>query len=141
MNDELIAHTDWNDISRNKTLSEDFIEKYKDKVDWNEISFHQKLSERFIEKHADKVNWRYITYCQKLSKEFLRKNYYIVHNCGNENRSIMIYKDNPKIIYIGCFSGTKEEAIEAIRKRYCLHEEIMIDYIAKVEECFNFVHN
>ena len=43
-----------------KTYSEDFIEKYVDKVDWYYISTYQTLSEDFIEKYSNKVNWWYI---------------------------------------------------------------------------------
>ena len=36
---------DWNYISIKQKLSEEFIEKFKDKVDWNWISLNQVLSE------------------------------------------------------------------------------------------------
>lgn len=41
----------------NQTLSEDFIEKFQDKVDWERISYHQILSEAFLRKFQDKVDW------------------------------------------------------------------------------------
>ena len=63
----------WNYISYHQKLSEDFIEKHKDRVDWNYISYYQKLSEDFIEKHKDRVNWICISYYQKLSKQFRQK--------------------------------------------------------------------
>jgi hypothetical protein len=47
----------WDFISEHQTLSESFIEKYKDLVDWFYISIYQKLSEPFIEKYKDKVYW------------------------------------------------------------------------------------
>lgn len=147
-------------ISQNKILSEDFIEEHADKVNWDYISIYQNLSENFIEKHQDKVNWLYITIHQNLSEDFIERNYdklkisiicnfqnlskeflerkfSIVYNCGKENRTIKIYKGEPEIIYIGCFKGTKDKAIEAIRQKYQNDKEAMTDYIDKVEECFN----
>ena len=64
---------DWFDVSRNRKLSENFIEKYKNKVNWISISMHQKLSEDFIEKHADKVDWDCISESQKLYEDFIEK--------------------------------------------------------------------
>jgi hypothetical protein len=54
-------------------LSEEFIEKFEDKVDWYWISFSQKLSEQFIEKYKDKVNWRLVNKYQELYPEFVAK--------------------------------------------------------------------
>ena len=64
---------DWSRISSNQKLSEEFIEKYYDKVDWWNISKYQTLSEEFIEKYIDKSNWFWISNYQKLSKEFIEK--------------------------------------------------------------------
>jgi len=63
----------WKYISEYQTLSESFIERYKNKVDWEWISANQKLSEKFIEKHKDKVSWEYISQYQKLSDIFINK--------------------------------------------------------------------
>ena len=46
----------WQLISQEEKLSEEFIEKFQDKVDWEWISFFQKLSEEFIEKFQDKLS-------------------------------------------------------------------------------------
>lgn len=43
-------YKDWVDLSQYQKLSENFIEKFKDKVDWFLISIYQKLSEDFIER-------------------------------------------------------------------------------------------
>src|SRR5574344_2076628 len=64
---------DWYYISKNQKLSEEFIDKYNDKVYWGYISQYQKLSEEFIEKHYDKVYWCYISIYQTLSEEFIEK--------------------------------------------------------------------
>jgi len=63
----------WDSISCSQKLSEQFIEKYKDIVDWDYISYRQKLSEPFIEKHKDKVDWDYISGYQELSEQFIEK--------------------------------------------------------------------
>jgi len=64
---------EWKEISAYKHLSEEFIEKYKDKVNWNYISIYQILSEGFIEKHEHEVDWDYISGCQSLSEDFIEK--------------------------------------------------------------------
>ena len=64
---------DWDCISKYQKLSEQFIERHKDKVNWYYISMYQELSEKFIEKHEDKVNWYYISMRQKLSESFIEK--------------------------------------------------------------------
>ena len=94
-----------------------------------------------------KVDWENISYCQKLSEDFIREFkdkiidyniFNIVHNCGNPNRNIFILKDDPKIIYIGCFKGTKEKAIKEVKKKYKgkkIKKERK-EYIKKIKECF-----
>ena len=54
-------------------LTEEFIDKYNDKLDWCSISIYQTLSEGFIEKHVDMVNWVGISQWQILSEEFRQK--------------------------------------------------------------------
>ena len=70
--DEL-TESNWNYISSHQKLSEEFIEKFSDKVYWNYISQYQKLSEKFIKKYENKVNWDRISYSQKLSEKFIEK--------------------------------------------------------------------
>ena len=132
----------WRLISNNQELSESFIREFKDKVDWSYISARQKLSESFIREFKDKVYWSHISCYQKLSDEFC-KEFNIestildsVFHCGQYSRTIYIKKESPDIIYIGCFKGTKPEAIDSISKKYSGQE--YIDYISKVEQCFNF---
>ena len=100
------------------------------------------MSEDFIREFKDKVNWSYISYSQKLSEDFIRE-FNIESNtlnsvfyCGKYNRVIYIEKDNTDIINIGCFKGTKATAIASINSKYSGQEAI--EYISKVEECFNF---
>ena len=44
----------WDWISQYQKLSEQFIEKFQDRVSWDYISAYQELSEEFIEKYGDK---------------------------------------------------------------------------------------
>ena len=78
---------DWFNISRYQKLSEEFIEKFQEKVYWNCISQYQKLSEKFIDKFQEKVYWYYISEYQKLSEKFIEK-----HNLSIPESSWM-YKD------------------------------------------------
>ena len=52
-----LDNINWKKISQYEKLSEEFIEKFKDKVNFWRISQYQKLSEEFIQKFQDKVNW------------------------------------------------------------------------------------
>jgi len=88
---------DWATISRLK-LSEQFIEKYKDKVDWNRISECQELSEKFIEKYKDKVNWYYISKHQKLSTEFIIKHMDKITEYIFDNPCYRSYPDSVKLL-------------------------------------------
>ena len=132
----------WTRISSYQKLSEEFIREFQDKVYWSHISSYQKLSESFIREFKDKVYWDNISDIQKLSdnfcKEFNLKSDILnsIFYCGEYSRTIYIKKENPKIIYIGCFEGTKQEAIDSIYKKYSGQESI--EYISKVEQCFNF---
>ena len=49
-------------------------EKYQDSLDWSIVFDNQKLSEQFIEKYKNKISyWGTIFRKQKLSKEFKEK--------------------------------------------------------------------
>ena len=87
---------DWECISINQKLSEDFIERNKDWVDWDCISYYQKLSEDFIERYKDRVWWTWISRYQKLSEDFRAK-----HNLSVSENS-WLYTDRE----------TKREAIK-----------------------------
>jgi hypothetical protein len=72
---EFQDHLDWEVISAQNTLSEDFIREMKDKVDWNEISMREDLDEDFIREFQDRVNWCYVSdsVWEDLSPEFRKK--------------------------------------------------------------------
>jgi hypothetical protein len=62
---------DWEYISKNKTVSEDFIREFKSEVDWGYISIYQNLSEGFIREFKGLVSWYYLSRYQNLSEEFI----------------------------------------------------------------------
>ena len=64
-------------------------------------------------------------------------NYPVVYDCGRSKRAIYLDLKDKNIIHIGCFQGTKDQAIEAIKKEYC--QEEAEKYIEKVEQCFEMV--
>ena len=85
---------DWNGISFNQILSEEFIEKFTYKVNWYNISGWQNLSEQFIEKFADKINWYIISQSQTLSEQFIEKftdnlDWYNISRCQTLSKSFI----------------------------------------------------
>lgn len=90
---------DWNEISKNESLSEDFIRENKDKLtmrlvlrysqvsesfleeyymtftskEWRRLSKYQTISEDFIAKHEDQVVWKSICEGQVLSEPFIEE--------------------------------------------------------------------
>ena len=57
-----------------------------------------------------------------------------VESCGENKRTIYLNKIDNTIVHIGCFHGTKDEAIEAISKKYSGQDKK--EYINKIEELF-----
>lgn len=53
-------------------LSEEFIERYIDKIDWFSVSMYQYLSEEFIDKYSDCVYWKEISQYQNISYDFIQ---------------------------------------------------------------------
>ena len=58
-------------------------------------------------------------------------NYPVVYNCGHEGRAIYLDLMDKSKIRIGCFIGTKSEALEAIIQKYGDAE-----YAQQVRDCF-----
>lgn len=106
---DFAAMADWYSICVNhRTLSEDFIEEFKDYVRWDCVSYYQVLSDDFIKKFLHRIDWFYIcerqclsedvileflNNCtthlpytiskhQKLSIEFVRKNFNLLNSSG-----------------------------------------------------------
>ena len=59
------------------------------------------------------------------------------HNCGENERTIYIELVNPEIISLGCFTGTRSEAIKAVMEKY--NEKEAKEYIEKINNCFKKV--
>ena len=129
----------WQYISINQNLSEEFIREFKDDVNWHNISCNQNLSEEFIREFKEYVNWKYISRYQNLSEKFCNEfNIPFMsnkRNCGKCKRNIYI-ESGP--INIGCFKGTKVEAIKAISNNdyYSKNPLERDQYIKDVEEVF-----
>jgi len=59
-----------------------------------------------------------------------------IFNCGKNNRTILPYNHPTKgrVISLGCFIGTKDEAIKAVKEKYSGQDAL--DYITKIELAF-----
>ena len=62
---------DWVSISWRRTLSEEFIRKFYNKLYWPYISADQKLSENLIRDFSRLVDWKNISQYQKLTEDFV----------------------------------------------------------------------
>ena len=91
---------DWTCISRYPHLSEDFIRKFADRVDWYYISTYQYLSENFIREFNDWVYWDAISYCQRLSEDFIRE-----------------FKDKVNWYYISAYQHLSEDFIREFKDK------------------------
>lgn len=58
---EMAANFDccWEVISKHQNLSENYIEKFKDKLDWEIIFEHQKMSGKFLKEHSNYLPFLY----------------------------------------------------------------------------------
>ena len=65
-------------------------------------------------------------------------NYPVVYDCGNSKRAIYLNLKDKTLIHIGCFVGTKDEAIDAIKDKY--DDGDRDAYITKVNECFELIN-
>ena len=68
-----ITSNEWENISKSKKLSEEFIREFKEQVNWVRISRYQNLSEDFIREFQDSLFWNIISGTQTLSEEFIRE--------------------------------------------------------------------
>ena len=91
---------DWTCISRYPHLSEDFIRKFADRVDWYYISAYQYLSEDFIREFKDWVSWDAISYYQQLSEDFIRE-----------------FKDKVNWYYISAYQHLSEDIIREFKDK------------------------
>lgn len=59
-----------------------------------------------------------------------------VTDAGSSKRTLIIRKERPSIIKIGCSEYTKEEAYDAIMQKYA-NPLTALEYMQKVKECFD----
>jgi hypothetical protein len=57
-----ITENQWSWLSKNRNLSEDFIEKFQDKVDWYMISCSKDFSDKFVSKYRDRLDMKEVNY-------------------------------------------------------------------------------
>lgn len=73
-----LTANDWFRISKLE-LSEEFMEKYKDKIDWNEHFLEWQIDDHLIAKYSEyityRATWESISYQKGLSKEFILQFY------------------------------------------------------------------
>lgn len=62
----------WDKLSKNKYLTEDVMDAFKEHLNWNLISSFVPLQESYILKQKDWINWNRIITRQKLSLSFLQ---------------------------------------------------------------------
>lgn len=74
-NKETLNKIDWENISKNKNLTENFIREFENNIDWFYISGFQNLSEDFLLEFKNKIYWNNIAYNKNLSlsKNFTEK--------------------------------------------------------------------
>lgn len=63
--------TSWEEIAKQKGLSEDFMREYKDILDWSLLCTEQSLSEDFMEEMQAYIHWYVVSYFQTLSEDFM----------------------------------------------------------------------
>ena len=63
----------------------------------------------------------------------------VMHNVGESGRTIYLGLRDRHLIHIGCFIGTKEEAIDAVKLKYGStgDKDARNAYIKDIEECFS----
>ena len=121
---------DWFSISRYPHLSEDFIRKFADKVDWYYISAYQCLSEDFIREFQDRVAWDWIVKYQPLSEDFIRKfkdkvNWYYISAYQHLSENfIREFKDEVNWAWISAYQHLSKEFIEEFK------DKIYMNFIA-----------
>ncbi|HCL4447268.1 TPA: hypothetical protein N2D16_002873 [Clostridium botulinum] len=74
-NKKILNETDWENISKNKNLTENFIIEFEKNIDWFYIHCYQNLSEDFLLKFKNKIYWNNVPYSKNLSlsKDFTLK--------------------------------------------------------------------
>ena len=80
----------WDTISKTKKikLTEEFIEKYQNKLNFTWLSVCQVLSEKIIKKHKSQISWYYVITHQNLSGNFIHKSkkYFKIKDLSKQNK-------------------------------------------------------
>jgi hypothetical protein len=69
----------WENICKNKILSESFMREHKEHIKFQIISKHQTLSEGFMEEFSGKLDWVKLSENQVMSEQFVKKYENYVH--------------------------------------------------------------
>lgn len=64
----------WDLISSNPNLSENFIEEFKNFINWDKVSLNPNLTEKFIHKFKYLFDWNKVVKNRNFSEEFIKKN-------------------------------------------------------------------
>jgi hypothetical protein len=121
---EFVNEYGWKGVSRESEMSEEFMDKYSDKLDWGRVSTYQTLSESFIEKHKNEVDWLGVSANQKLSESFIEKFKDRVDWANiSSNQSLsesFIEKHQDKVVWddISQYQKLSEEFIEKNKSKF-----------------------
>ena len=111
---------DWEGVSREKDLSEEFIREFKNDLEWFSVSKFQKLSESLIVELKGYVNWLGVSKYQKLSENFIRENVVNVcweYICIHQKLSENFLREFQDRVYWGIISS-----------QYKLTDEFLIEF-------------
>lgn len=124
----------WDVISKYQTLSEDFIEEFADKVNWRILSETQThLSEEFLEKHKDKWYWPDIFPHRLLSEQFLR-NHVDEITQSDSWYEICLWHRLPEQFYRDYADKLNDDCWEVLADKDFLSEQFFIDYADKFKK-------
>lgn len=105
-----------------ETITEQFIEKYKDIIDkfqlWSNVSRYQHLSEQFIDKYKKNVNWCNIIKFQNISEKFIEEHLIYI----KKNMKVLIQNKNLSIEFI-------ERNIKWLNISSLVHHQILSENI------------
>ena len=64
---------DWDELSRNPSLTPALIEKYENKLNWDYLCLNPALTPALIEKYENKLNWDWLSRNPSLTPAFIEK--------------------------------------------------------------------
>ena len=115
--DKYLDKLNWECVSGNVPFTEQMIEKYEDKIVWKEIWLHQKLSEEFVLKYQNKIEWVHLLKNNNLSKDFYERNKHLI--------TTKIYaKDLAKIVE---FQTLSEDTLSGLKKGKMVWDSVALN--------------